>query len=149
MRMCRYALAIPLVLLGGCVSHVEVSPMPESPRETTPEMVTPVVTPYPTNRPPLQTAPPLPSPFGTPVEPTPTQMDAVQQDLADRGIDDAGMLLVSADRVTWNDGSWGCPAAGVGYTQAVVEGYRIVVEIDGQTYDYRFGAGPTPRLCVP
>jgi hypothetical protein len=25
----------------------------------------------------------------------------------------------------------------------------VIVEVDGVQYDYRFGSGPTPRLCVP
>jgi hypothetical protein len=32
------------------------------------------------------------------------------------------------------------------YTQALVDGYRIVAEAGGTTYDYR-GTGSTFRLC--
>ena len=39
------------------------------------------------------------------------------------------------------------PAPGVQYTQAQVEGTRVVVEAAGRTYDYRFGANDTPHLC--
>lgn len=63
-------------------------------------------------------------------------------------MDPASLSVVSADRVTWNDGSWGCPTPGLGYTQALEDGFRIVVEVSGKTYDYRFGAGPEPRLCT-
>ncbi|MFV0407518.1 MAG: hypothetical protein ACK5LN_11995 [Propioniciclava sp.] len=116
---------------------------------STPVVLTPVTTPYPTDRPPLTKAPPLPSPFGTPMAPTPAQLDAVRNDLTERGVDPAEMQVLSADRVMWSDGSWGCPQPGMGYTQALVEGSRIVVEVAGQSYDYRFGSGDGFRLCTP
>lgn len=135
---------VALLLLAGCAPTVEGPAMTES----TPDEVTPVVSPYPSNRPPLQSAPPLPSPFGTPVEATPDQLEAIRADLRSRDVDPSALTVISADRATWNDGSWGCPQPGMGYTQALVEGYRVVVEVDGATFDYRFGAGPKPRLCV-
>jgi hypothetical protein len=39
----------------------------------------------------------------------------------------------------WNDGSLGCPQPGQMYTQAVVEGFRIVVETAAGSLDYRSG----------
>jgi hypothetical protein len=56
-------------------------------------------------------------------------------------------LVVSAEAVTWNDGALGCPEPGQGYTQALVDGYRVVVEVDAETYDYRTDAGDIVRLC--
>lgn len=55
--------------------------------------------------------------------------------------------VVSAEEVTWNDGSLGCPEAGQTYTQALVDGYHIVVELDGERYDYRVGSGSSVKLC--
>ena len=55
--------------------------------------------------------------------------------------------VVSAEEVTWNDGSLGCPEAGQTYTQALVDGYHIVVELDGERYDYRVGSGSSAKLC--
>ena len=49
--------------------------------------------------------------------------------------------VVSAEAVTWNDGSLGCPEAGQAYTQALVEGYQVILEVDGERYDYRVGSG--------
>lgn len=45
--------------------------------------------------------------------------------------------LVRAEAVIWPDGALGCPQPDVVYTQAQVPGYWIVLEVDGQTYDYR------------
>jgi hypothetical protein len=55
--------------------------------------------------------------------------------------------VVSAEAVTWNDGSLGCPEAGQAYTQALVDGYHVILEIDGERYDYRVGSGTSVKLC--
>jgi hypothetical protein len=61
----------------------------------------------------------------------------------------ADLTVVSATAQTWTDGSLGCPAPGQMYTQALVEGYHIVLEVDDVEYDYRTGStGDTVRLCV-
>ncbi len=54
--------------------------------------------------------------------------------------------VVSAERVTWRDGSLGCPEPGTSYTQALVDGYRIVLRAQGRDYHYhgRDGGAPTP-----
>ena len=104
-----------------------------------------------TGRPPFRTAPQLPD-RGTPspgadATPTPTQWAAILTDLAERGVATADVELVSARQVTWNDGSLGCPTPGVQYTQAQVEGMRVVVEADARQFDFRFGRTDTPTLC--
>lgn len=73
---------------------------------------------------------------------------AVITDLAQRtdarSIDPA---VVSATAMTWNDGSLGCPEPGQMYTQALVDGYQIVLELDGERYDYRVGSGTEVKVC--
>lgn len=62
------------------------------------------------------------------------------------GTDDLDVLV--GETVTWPDGSLGCPEPGMMYTQALVDGYQIVVS-DGTTeLDYRVGAGGGFRLCT-
>lgn len=70
----------------------------------------------------------------------------IQGDLRSRGIDPERLTVVSVTARTWRDGSLGCPEPGMFYTQALVEGHRVVVEIDGITHDYRVGGGRV-RLC--
>ena len=55
--------------------------------------------------------------------------------------------VVSAAAVTWNDGSLGCPEAGKAYTQALVDGYQVILEVNGERYDYRVGNGASVKLC--
>ena len=50
------------------------------------------------------------------------------------------LVIVRAEPVVWNDGSLGCPEPGMEYTQALVNGYWVVIEAAGQTYDFRVGA---------
>ena len=55
--------------------------------------------------------------------------------------------LVSAEAVTWPDSSLGCPSPGVSYTQALVDGMRVIVSVAGTRYACRFGAGTDLKLC--
>ena len=95
------------------------------------------------------TSGPMPSvttPSGVPATLSAARLDAIRSDLSGRGVT-GEVTVVSAESVTFSDGSLGCPQPGVSYTQAQVEGMRVVVEVAGQSYDYRFGRGDTPRLC--
>lgn len=105
-----------------------------------------------TSRPPFQTATPGPiaptGPLvGTPVAVPPARWDALVADLGARGVT-ATPELVSAEAVTFSDSSLGCATPGQSYTQALVDGMRVVVTAGGETYDYRFGTGDDPLLCT-
>ena len=103
--------------------------------------------PTPSGRPPFATTTPgLIRPSGTPAEVPDARWDAIVADLATRGVS-GEPALVSAESVTWPNGALGCPKPGMAYTQALVDGMRVVVEVDGTTYDYRFGRGDSPVLC--
>ncbi len=76
------------------------------------------------------------------------QPAAAIDDLAQRlGIDPAAIEVVVWDAVTWSDGSIGCPQPGMGYTQALVEGVRIVLAYDGEEYSYHAAGTGVPALC--
>jgi hypothetical protein len=57
------------------------------------------------------------------------------------------LVIVRAEPVVWNDGSLGCPEPGMMYTQAVINGYWVVIRAAGQTYDFRVGRGGSFQLC--
>ena len=59
------------------------------------------------------------------------------------------LVIVRAESVIWNDGSLGCPEPGMMYTQALVNGYWVVIDVAGQRYDFRVGSGGSFRLCPP
>jgi hypothetical protein len=58
------------------------------------------------------------------------------------------VTVLSAESVTFPDGGLGCPLPGMAYPQVQVEGYKIVAEAGGTTYDYR-GTTSGFRRCVP
>lgn len=69
-------------------------------------------------------------------------------DLAERmGADVEQIRMVSFERVTWSDGSLGCPEPGKMYTQALVEGSRTVLELEGRRFSYHAGSDSVPFLC--
>ena len=62
-------------------------------------------------------------------------------------MDPAAVTVVSAEPTTWNDGGLGCPEPGKMYTQALVPGYKIVLEADGKTMNYHASETGTVKLC--
>jgi hypothetical protein len=63
-------------------------------------------------------------------------------------LDPSEILVVRAESVTWPDGSLGCPEPGMMYTQALVDGYQVVLDADGEELDYRVGESGAFRICV-
>jgi len=55
--------------------------------------------------------------------------------------------LVSVEEVTWSDGSIGCPQPGMRYTQAIVNGTRIILRISGADYEYHSGGSREVFYC--
>ena len=55
--------------------------------------------------------------------------------------------VLSAEAVTWPDGSLGCPQPGMMYTQALVPGFRIRVRAGAETLDYHAGRRGAPMFC--
>ncbi len=86
---------------------------------------------------------------GTPTGAVPGKlMKTILEDLVGR----TGAVLSSievkrADAVVWSDGSLGCPEPGMMYTQALVNGYWVVLNVGGRDYDYRASQGGNFRLC--
>ncbi|MBP6789120.1 MAG: hypothetical protein KA170_16135 [Candidatus Promineofilum sp.] len=74
--------------------------------------------------------------------------DAVVADaLARSGASRSSVAVSAAEQVEWSDGSLGCPAPDMMYTQAIVPGYHVVLDVGGQTYDYRLSARGLMVLC--
>jgi hypothetical protein len=73
---------------------------------------------------------------------------AAVEDAAYRsGLPRESIKVISSARVTWRDGSLGCPEPGMMYTQALVPGYRILVQAGAQKYDYHAGLSGPPKFC--
>src|SRR4029450_10546648 len=94
---------------------------------------------------PIQTAPPTPRRPDLPAA-TPPAVNVIPQSILDLILADASsralapvedLSVQSQEEVTWNDGSLGCPEHGMMYTQALVDGYRVVIAFGDKIYDYR------------
>ena len=80
------------------------------------------------------------------------QPAAVQRaisDLVERtGVDPGAVTVASFESVTWRDGSLGCPEPGLSYTQALVDGYRIELVVDGTSHWYHGARDGDPAWCA-
>ena len=77
-----------------------------------------------------------------------TEVELAVADLAaSAGGDESDIEVVTAERVTWPDGSIGCPQPEEMYTQALVEGYRIVLRAGGDEVAYHGQDGGEPMRC--
>lgn len=75
-------------------------------------------------------------------------VDAARRDLATR-LDESIEQITVADarRVTWGNGSLGCPEAGMMYTQALVSGYYIRLRSHEVDHHYHAGRDGQPFVC--
>lgn len=78
---------------------------------------------------------------------SPVVAAAVADLAAAQGVDEAEVDVVSEEKVTWRDGSLGCAKRGMSYTQALVDGSRIVLRLGGKDYEYHSGGGGAPFHC--
>jgi hypothetical protein len=97
-----------------------------------------------------------PSPSPTQTEETPPVKGEVPQRILDPILKEAATLakvaheklvILRAQPVVWNDGSLGCPEPGMMYTQALINGYWVVINAGGKTYDFRVDAGGRFHVC--
>jgi hypothetical protein len=83
-------------------------------------------------------------------EGVPLVVQAAMLDLAEfLGVSIDVIDWVSSEEVEWPNGSLGCPQPGVSYTQAIVNGSLIVLEVNGVPYEYHSGTGREAFLCLP
>lgn len=93
---------------------------------------------------PMDTPPPSASSGVDPSE----QARAAVDDLAARlQTDPAAIEVVAEEPVTWRDGSLGCARPGMSYTQAMVEGLRITLRVDGADHEYHSSGDRQPFWC--
>lgn len=64
------------------------------------------------------------------------------------GVDLSAVEVLSAEAVTWSDGSIGCPLPDQMYTQALVPGYRVVLDVDGEEMSFHAAEGGEFAYCA-
>ncbi len=62
------------------------------------------------------------------------------------GQETRSLTLTSQEAVEWRDGSLGCPAPGMMYTQALVPGYRLIFTDGTRTYEVHTGRHGSPAI---
>jgi hypothetical protein len=72
---------------------------------------------------------------------------AAKQDAMARGLPAQAIVVQSAQRVTWPDGSLGCPEPHMQYTQALVPGWRVILRVADAIYYYHAAANGHLVLC--
>ena len=133
------AVAVALLAVAGCVA-----PAATSGPAATPTIVLSSAAPSAfASAPSGGTTGGVSAPSGSPA----SHWAAILADLAQRKAPTSGLEVVTARAVTWPNGALGCPKPGMMYTQALIDGYQVVVKAGGRTYDYRFGSTSAPRLC--
>ena len=90
-----------------------------------------------------------------PTGPVPTavlaqdNVKAAITDLAEReGVGEDAVTAAGYSAVTWRDGSIGCPKPGMMYTQALVPGHLLVLEVDAELFSYHAGRDDTFNYCA-
>jgi hypothetical protein len=58
------------------------------------------------------------------------------------GVSQSSITEISTMKKEWNDGSLGCPKPGIMYTQVVIEGYQIILQVKDKQYDFHAGNSP-------
>ena len=94
----------------------------------------------------IETVPPTDEPVTGEV-PAELLADIVADAAQRTGVDRDAVEVISAEAVTWNDGSLGCPEPGMSYTMALVEGYHLILRAADEDLDYRASARGGFRLC--
>lgn len=150
--MNRWTMIAAALILVACAAPGAASPQ-ETPMPTADS--TPEETPAPErSQAPQESQPPEGSPADSGAVPA-ELIEFARTDAAQRAsVDPQDVTVLTAEAVTWNDGSLGCPEPGMMYTQALVDGYRVVVEAGGTEYHYHgartggiaYCADPQPPL---
>lgn len=90
-----------------------------------------------------------------PTGPVPTSVlaqgnvKAAISDLAEReAVSEDAVTAVGYRSVTWRDGSLGCPQPGMMYTQALVPGHLLVLDVDGTLFSYHAGRDGAFTYCA-
>lgn len=99
---------------------------------------------------------PLPAPEPAPEVDAPVSAVNMQA-VIDAALDDAAarmgrprteLRVITAEAVTWPDGSLGCPEEGRGYTDALVRGFRVRIGTSAKDWiEYHAGMDGKPFHC--
>lgn len=83
-----------------------------------------------------------------PIKGSESALTAAKADLAQQtGISVDEIKLVSMEAVEWSDASLGCPQEGFMYAQVITPGYLMILEAQGEQYEYHTDTTTNVVLC--
>jgi hypothetical protein len=137
-------ISLTILLLSACTPLV--SPAPESTQIAS-------LTPLPDNLQPTSLPaqgdiPQMPQNDPTPSTKFEKLAEMAKKELAERlSISYSQIDLISAQEVIWPDSSLGCPQPGMAYADVLTPGYLILLNTDGQDYEYHAGKNSDIFYC--
>ena len=141
---------IPALLLAGCAGSFTDQPTQNEDKSSSGEPETlerGELRPVQTLPPGMETVEiPLPEPVSSEV-PDEIMSEIIAELVERTGAEQDGIQVVRAEAVVWNDGSLGCPKPGEFYIQMLINGYWVVLEVQGMEYDYRVSDKGHFTLC--
>ncbi|GAA4868472.1 hypothetical protein [Serinicoccus chungangensis] len=78
----------------------------------------------------------------------PDVQEAIEAEAQRTGVEPEAVTVAGYADVTWSDGSIGCPKPGMMYTQALVPGHQLVLEVDGSYASYHAADGKPFSYCA-
>lgn len=165
MRAAAPLLALTIALgLGACGTETE-EPGTDSPSESASETTEPPADDEETTsddaeetlvpEEPTEDVPTAGAPIELPTNEVPEDVlsqDDVQaaiEDLAKaQSVEPDAVTVAGYFEVTWSDGSLGCPKPGMSYTQALVPGHLLVLEVEDQQFSYHGGQKAGFTYCA-
>lgn len=91
------------------------------------------------------------TPIPTEVEPSAGAEQAIglaRANLAQKlGLMPEAIELLSVEAVEWRDTSLGCPQPGMMYAQVITPGFRVMLAVEGRTYQYHTDQGQVAVSC--
>lgn len=78
----------------------------------------------------------------------PTVARAIADAARRQNVPEARVQVAAWTPVTWNDGSMGCPQPGRAYTQALVDGWFLLLRVDMTLLAYHAGPDGTYAFCA-
>ena len=134
-----------MIILSACASTV--SPSGSSPEEITPspssDGLQSVQTPVQGENPDM--TPPPSTPSNTDLK---NLVENAKANLAIHlSIPTTDINVLDARNVVWSNSSLGCPQPGMLYAEVLTPGYLILLNVDGQDYEYHAGRNSGVFLC--
>ncbi|MEO7131562.1 MAG: hypothetical protein ABIZ07_09335 [Dermatophilaceae bacterium] len=75
-------------------------------------------------------------------------LTAIEDQAKRAGVDVSQVTVAGYADVTWSDGSLGCPKLGMMYTQALVPGYQLILQIGDRLSSYHAAQGKPYSYCA-